>query len=180
MISNRRKPLLPILALVLLMSACSPSKEDQQSAIQELEKQMVEQKKVSGFATSDSTLTSQMIQSYLQYASKNPDDTSSAVYLFKAGNLAAQSGDFHTAEKSFQKLLEKYPNHADAPMSLFLLAFTFENLKGDRKSAEECYRKFLKQYPNHPMAKDVEFSLQNIGVPAEELLRAIEQDSVPS
>lgn len=177
--TNTFKP--SLIAAVFLVCACSPSAEDQQTVIQELERKMKDQKQQQGYATSDSALTSEMIQSYIQYASKNPDDTNSAVYLFKAGNLAAQSGDFHVAEKSFQKLLEKYPNHADAPMALFLLAFTFENLKGDRKSAEECYRKFLKQYPSHPLAKDVRFSLENIGKSPEEILNEIEKkDSIPS
>ncbi|MEY3344198.1 MAG: hypothetical protein RL090_1882, partial [Bacteroidota bacterium] len=105
----------------------------------------------------------------------------SAVYLFKAGNLANQCGDFHTAEKSFEKLIEKYPNHADAPMALLLLGYTLENMKGDYKSAEKCYRKFLEKYPNHPRASEVRYFLKNIGKPAEELLRNIEQkDSIPS
>jgi TolA-binding protein len=175
------KKVIPTIFLLQFFMACSPSLEEQKNTIARLEQKMSEQKKVSGLATSDSALTSQMITTYLEYASKNPDDTISAVFLFKAGNLANQRGDFHTAEKSFEKLIEKYPNHPDAPTALFLLGFTFENMKGDQKSAEKCYRKFLETYPNHPRAFEVRYSLENIGKSAEELLRNIQQkDSIPS
>ncbi|MFM7079703.1 MAG: tetratricopeptide repeat protein [Bacteroidota bacterium] len=175
------KKITPLILLLQILIACSPSAEEQKNTISQLEQKLTEQKKVTGIATSDSALTSKAIASYLEYASKNPDDTLSAVYLFKAGNLASQQGDFHTAEKSFEKLIEQYPKHPDAPIALFLLGFSFENMKGDQKSAEKCYRKFLELYPNHPRAIDVRYSLENIGKSPEELLRNIQkQDSIPS
>ena len=73
-------------------------------------------------------------------------------------------------------MAEQHTTFAKAPEALFLAAFCEETLNGDAQQAKFFYEEFLKKYPAHGLAKDAQFSIQNLGKTDEELIKMFEQN----
>lgn len=121
----------------------------------------------------DSVNGSLAVGKYLDFVNEHPKDTMSPIYLFKGAQISAQTGNMHVSIKMLDRLYTEYPDHADAPQSLFLKGFLAETQMADFKTAEKCYSEFLKRYPKHPLASDVAFSLKNLGKSPEQLLKEL-------
>ncbi|CAN5606669.1 hypothetical protein BH11BAC2_BH11BAC2_15300 [soil metagenome] len=114
-----------------------------------------------------------VINMYLAYADSYQDDTLSAEYLFRAGDLAQGIGRFKKAIEYYGRI-QRYPNYRKSPEALFLQGFVSETGLADTSSARQFYEKFLKLYPKHEMVKDAKASLDNMGKTPEELIRQFE------
>ena len=110
------------------------------------------------------------------YVEKNPKDTISAMYLFKAGDLSRGLGKFDDAINYWQMLIEKYPDYKRAPDALFLQAFTYENDVKDLDKAKNLYETFLKKYPNHSFAANIPVIIENLGKSPEELIESFKKN----
>ena len=122
----------------------------------------------------DAVKAKEMVDLYLKYADEFPDETASASYLFKAGDLSSKLNETQKAIDLFGRMLQKFPNHSSAPYALFLQGFIYENQVGDPMKAKPYYETFLKTYPDHPIASDVSFSLENLGKSPEQLIQEFE------
>lgn len=157
-------------ALVLLVSSCTSPQTKLSGEIKEAEKKLF----------GDSTLVPDpkkardMISLYTKYADQFPDDTASAAFLFKAGDLSSKLNDTEAAIGYFSKLISKYPNSTNAPVALFLQGFIYENQAGNPMKAKPYYEEFLRKYPDHPLTGDVQFSLDHLGKTPEELIKEFE------
>ena len=125
--------------------------------------------------TPDPLKAKNVIQLYASFADQFPEDTMSANYLFKAGDISSKINEIDQAIQFFNKLLQKYPDNRNAPFALFLQGFIYENQAGNPAKAKPYYEEFLKKYPDHPIAGDVTFSLENLGKSPEELIREFEK-----
>ncbi len=117
-----------------------------------------------------------LVKRMSDYVEKNPKDTISAMYLFKAGDLSRGLGKFDDAINYWQMLIEKYPDYKRAPDALFLQAFTYENDVKDLDKAKNLYETFLKKYPNHSFAANIPVIIENLGKSPEELIESFKKN----
>lgn len=115
-----------------------------------------------------------IIESYISYADQFPEDTMSANYLFKAGDISSKINEIEQAIQLFARLLKTYPENRNVPFAIFLQGFIYENQAGNPVKAKPYYEEFLRKYPDHPIAGDVSFSLENLGKSPEELIKQFE------
>lgn len=170
--NSKLKSSIFLMLSVVLFSSCSGKKEKLTQEINTLESQLTGNL---GDVV-DSVAVNKMINLYIEYADLFPDDTTSANYLFKAGDIASKTNKIDQSISIFEKLVTKYPDNRNAPYGLFLQGFIYENQVGDAMKAKPYYEKFLQLYPDHPIAGDVTFSLENLGKTPEELIREFEQN----
>jgi outer membrane protein assembly factor BamD (BamD/ComL family) len=116
-----------------------------------------------------------IVKLYNQLATDFPDDPKAPEYLFKAGEVSMGINMDFDAIGYFQRLERDYPKFNKAPHALFLQAFIWDNKLNDDGKAEFIYKQFLEKYPLHEMAKDAQFSLDNLGKSDEELIKEFEQ-----
>ena len=158
------------LSLITLVAvSCNVDKEKKtlRSKISELE----------AFTYSDTTRqlnrdkAMELMQAYTDFADSYPDDSLTAEYLFKGGEIAMNISMPGPAIEYFQRILNRNPKFDKVPYCLFLQAFIYENQLGQLETAKSLYQQFLDLYPDHEMAKDARASIDNMGKSLEELIK---------
>jgi len=147
-----------------------PEKERLDMRIIELEAQLYPE----SAAKIDPIAAGKLNRKYETYAKRFPKDEKAADYLYKAGEVARSTGDMRRSVSLLEQLYDDYRNYEKAPQSLFLAGFIYENDLKNLDKAKEIYNTFMKKYPKHELAKSVEFSLQNLGKPADEIIKGFE------
>jgi hypothetical protein len=61
------------------------------------------------------------------------------------------------------------------PMAMYLKGFVYENIVGDLQNAEMTYSQFIEKYPESPMVEEIKFTIENLGLSPEELIRKFEE-----
>ena len=72
---------------------------------------------------------------------------------------------------NYQIVAFKYPDSPLAPNALFMVGFIEANELRQYSKAKKIYSQFLKKYPDNELAKSAQAELDNLGVPAEEILK---------
>ena len=162
-----------VLIWVITFASCSSPEEKMKSQIQELESGLYADSSM----VPDTGVSGKIIDMYISYAEKFPNDTLSPVYLFKAGDVASKMNETHRAIEIFDNLKKNFPEHRNAPYALFLQGFICETQEGNPAKARPYYEEFLKKYPDHPIVSDVAFSLENLGKTPEELILEFEKNN---
>jgi tetratricopeptide (TPR) repeat protein len=122
----------------------------------------------------DSVRVQQFISLSEAYAYAYPEDARSPAILMNAAT-AGQTGKM--AAKSvelFDWVWRSYPEFPEAPLTLFLKGFIYENDIQNKDQAIETYNLFLKKYPDHPRAREAKFLLENIHTSNEGLIKKLE------
>lgn len=112
---------------------------------------------------------------YSRYAHDFPEDSLSPEFLYKAAEVARGTGDGKNAVMYFKMLLDKYPNYPKRAISVFMLAFTYENLLNDTANARKYYTEFIKEYPKHEFADDAKQLLKYLGKSPDEIVKSFEK-----
>jgi TolA-binding protein len=160
-----------ISALALLLFSCQPENEKMAEKIKDNENKLV----------NDSTtmmnrpLAEEQLKAYHSFIDKFPDDQRSEEFMYKAADLANGMGKTAEALELYHRFCEKYPNSTKAAYGLFLQAFIYENQLKNLDKARELYTSFLSKYPSHELAKDAQFSLDNLGKSEDELIKMFEE-----
>lgn len=154
-----------------MMIACQSAKDKSSQNINALEKKLHDNPAMA----MDKTFTRELTLAYSEFVEKFSDDTLSAEYLFRAGEIANGIMLPNDAISYFKKVYEKYPAHNKAATSLFLQGFVYETQLKNIEKAKTIYNEFLAKYPQHQLAKDVQFSLDNLGKSDEELIKMFEE-----
>lgn len=82
------------------------------------------------------------------------DSTKSSQTLFLLGELyLLQMNQPDSALDEYMALVEKFPQSAYAPKSLYAAAWIWENVKKDSSEAEKIYRRILDEYPQSEYKK---------------------------
>ena len=68
----------------------------------------------------------------------------------------------------------EFPNYEKAPLALFYQGFVLENYMGQLQQAKSVYESFLTSYPKHELSETVRLSIQQLGVPLEDLVKQFE------
>lgn len=83
--------------------------------------------------------------------------------LYTEAQNFSEQGDFQSAIKTYEEILELYPDSPLAYKAQFLIAFVYsENLK-DIEKAQENYRKVIDKYPDCDLSDDAQYMLETMG-----------------
>lgn len=119
----------------------------------------------------------ELINSYVGFVKTYPEDTATAMYLFKAGEIAMNLQLGEQAINLFKNASSAQEGFTKEPECIFLAAFIYENQLGQLAEAKSLYQLFLKKYPNHPLAKDAKASIQYLGKSPEELIKMFQEQN---
>ncbi len=170
MIIRRCSFIVSFALFALFFNSCSRPQEKLQREIEREEAGLY----VDSLPVPDQKKTENMIKLYLQYTDAYQDDTLSASYLFKAGELYVATGAFEKALETFGRV-QRYPNYNKVASALFLQGFVAENHLHNREKAREYYEKFLMLYPDHELADDTRLMIQQLSLNPEELIEMFEE-----
>ena len=165
------KRILFVLFIATAMMSCN-NQEKERTNILDLEKNMVDGNGVLNAASAD-----KLIEAYMNYAKKFPNDEMSPDFLFKAVDISFAYNALNPQKtiNIINLLIENYPDFEMSPMAMYIKGFVYENQMGDYENALETYNQFLEKYPDNPMAADVQSTINNLGIPLEELIKTFEQ-----
>lgn len=160
------------ISLILLTYSCKPGKEKLKETIAANEQKLFNE----STKMLDTATANQILNSYLDFTNRFPDDTLAAGYFFKAGDLYNGMKKYKEAIDVFEQFRLKFPTHRKVPVSLFLEAFIYDNNLHDVEHAKLLYSDFLQKYPSHELARSAQASLNqlNMGLSDEELVRMFE------
>jgi TolA-binding protein len=122
-----------------------------------------------------SSTANDLILSYAKFSDTYPNDTLSAEYLFRAGELSRAVNMGRQSILYYDKITYTYPNYRKVPYCFFLQGFVYENQMNDLINAKKYYKLFVTKYPTHPLAKDAKILLENLGKSPEELIKSFEE-----
>jgi len=168
-----------LMILSIFLASCEgptdKSEEKEQSieaSIAELEKELFN----SNQSKLDKRKALDLVNLYVKYVDKYPDEPISPEYLFKASDISMNLNRPRKTIQLFDRILTEYPNYNKTPSALFLKAFVYEDQLHDYDQAKKYYELFLEKYPNSDFADDAEVSVKNLGKSPEELIREFEQN----
>lgn len=108
------------------------------------------------------------------YRTTTPKDSLAIDMLFKAAEVSMGIGQGPMAVKYF-KTVSEHENFGKSAEALFLAGFCEENVNRDTANARFYYEKFLDKHPQHKLAEDAKFSIQNMKMTDEELIKMFEE-----
>lgn len=117
----------------------------------------------------------ELVRAYAKYYESNRFDSTAVDMLFKAGEVSMGIGQGNLAVKYFSTISKKHNDFYKAPEALFLTGFCEENLNEDTAAARFYYEKFISTYPDHRLSDDARFSIQNMTMTDEELIKMFEE-----
>ncbi len=111
------------------------------------------------------------LTAYTEFANLFPDDSLSADFLFKAGEVATAIKQYPQALSYYKNITDKYPTYKNYVMSLYLQGFLQDNYLNADDKAKEIYTQVLEKYPTSTFANDAKAAIQNLGKSDEQLIK---------
>lgn len=159
------------IAIVAIIS-CKPSKEKKIEKISVLEKELLSDK-----VNIDTSKAEELILLYKDYADNFKSDSLSPEFLLKAADISMNLSKGQQAIDLLDKILTDFKQYYKTPDCLFLKAYILENQLNDLKNAEKTYKEFLEKYPNHAFAISAKSAIENLGIPADVLIKKFEEQN---
>jgi TolA-binding protein len=116
-----------------------------------------------------------LVDLYRLYTNILPDSPNTPTYLYETYDIANSVRMYRDAAQASEKLYTKYPDFEKSSTAMFLTAFIYENNLRNLDKAEAIYKAFLAKYPNDDFANDAQVALDNLGTPADEMLKNIQE-----
>ena len=157
-------------ATILFLASCQSSRTKAVKLVQTMEDSVF-----GSTGAIDRVKVGELIDLYINFADKFSKDSLAPVYLFKAADMAMNTGRSLEAIQLYERILDNYSEYSKAPEALFLMGYVYENNLGELAKAEEIYKKFLELYPDNDFADDAEISLKYLGKSPEELIEIFQQ-----
>jgi tetratricopeptide (TPR) repeat protein len=124
----------------------------------------------------DPHLASEAVQYYTQFASVFPQDSNSAMFLFRASDIECNAMHLYDqALAHLQQITEKHPEFRKLPVVYFQIGVIYDDNLNDDVKAKVAYEKFLEKFPDHPLASQVKALIGYLGKTNEELLKEFEK-----
>ncbi len=119
------------------------------------------------------------LQQYEKLIKEFPETNYRAKALFEIGKLyhgqvvksLTEEQSLNKAIKFYSKVYKEYPDSSQAPNSLFMIGFLKANELEQLDSARFYYNLFIEKYPDNEMAVSAKAEIENLGIPAEEILK---------
>ncbi len=160
-----------LLMTAVLLIACKSERDKIADQISELEQEL----RADSLAIINEGKARELIGMYSGFADTYRDDTLSAEYLFRAGEISSGIGDYFQAIQFYKQCSEKV-YYSKRSVAFFLMGFIYENYLDDTGNAKRIYETFLQKFPGDKLEKDVRFSLEHLGKSPEELIKQFEQN----
>ncbi|OFX70763.1 MAG: hypothetical protein A2X12_07690 [Bacteroidetes bacterium GWE2_29_8] len=171
--------LLLSIVLFVFFTSCNDSKNDRTEMLQEI-------KKVEKTILAD-TLdflnfkdAGKVIVMYDEFVNKYKEDSLSPMFLFRKAEITMNTGQHDLSLKTFNEIIQNYPEYKDIDRVYFMKAFLLENYIKDIDKAKEAYNQFILKFPNNELIEDAKISIQNIGKSPEELILEFESKKTES
>ena len=118
------------------------------------------------------------VAAYEELIKEYPESKNTETALFELGKIFQSKAiktntddvNLKKAIMFYTQLAEKFPKSEKSPNSLFMTAFIYANELKMLDSAKIRYEEFLSKYPNNDLAVSAKYELENLGVPAEQIL----------
>lgn len=121
-----------------------------------------------------------LLKAYLNYHNKFNNDSLSADYLFKAGNVALGLGKTNQAIDLFRSAHDGYPGYEKKVEAVYMAAFIYDNELHLTDTAQKFYEFVIANYPEHKLAKDAAARIQTLHMTDEELIKMFEKKNKQS
>ena len=157
--------------LVCLVVACQSDQERHLNKINDLQLQLVD-----ADLKTNLEVAQELVAEMENYLSKYPDSITMPDYYMQLGDLYTHSLQLPVKGLFFfQKVNADFPNYEKAAVALFYQGFVLENYLGQQEQAKAVYESFLVAYPQHELSETVMLSIQQLGIPLEELVKQFEK-----
>lgn len=163
--------ILLISGMLLLIASCTPAIESDLQAIKDAEESLF----ADANKSVDRTKALELVELYVAFADKYPEDSMAAENLFKGAEFCLTLGEGQRSIDLYDRVMTEYPDFRKVPESLFLKAYVYENYLGNLEEARMLYELFLTKYPDNEFADDARISIDNLGKTPEELIRQFEE-----
>lgn len=157
--------------IIITLVSCGPSHDKTADRIQTLEKSLFSPDAVSF----NKEKADSLIALYEVFIKKYPKDSLTPGFLFKAANIAMNSGNGPRALNFFDQYLNNYSDQPKASLCMFFKAFVYENIMQDLDKARETYLLFIEKYPSDDFTRDARLALVNLGKTPDMLVREFEE-----
>ncbi len=163
---------LSIILIALTIASCDSAKEKLMAEISKGELKLFNDTT----KTLNPEVSNNVLNNYLAFADTYKDDTTSAAYLFKAGDLANGLGRPEEAITIYERLRTTFPDYRKSATALFMQAFIYETSLNDKEKAKAKYKEFIEKYPDHLLVPSAKATLDqlNANMTDEELIRLFE------
>jgi outer membrane protein assembly factor BamD (BamD/ComL family) len=162
------KKMLPIL-LVLIIIAASCDRRGPDQLLEDAEVNITQNK------------FDDAVKDLEKLVNKYPDHEKAVQTSYRIAELHMNKRqDLDAAIVSFKKAANTFPNSEVGPKACFMAGFLLANNTDRLDEAKTTYEKFLKSYPDHELKIAVEFELENLGKPLDnipQLKPILEDDS---
>jgi len=173
---NWIKNSLLMLMMVIAIAACTPAIEKDADRIKNTEDELFSSDE--GFVDRSKALV--LVDLYVEYANKYPEDSMAVENLFKGAEFCLNLGEGQRSIELYERVINDYPDFRKVPECMFLKGYVYENYLGDLEQARIIYTKFLETYPDNEFADDAAISIQNLGKTPEELIKQFEEQAEAS
>jgi outer membrane protein assembly factor BamD (BamD/ComL family) len=173
--------MIKILFYSLLLSVFFSCSDNQKKELTDKNKLLIEikdsEKKIYADTTMDLNvgIANNAIMLYSRYANSFPEDTSSAEYLFRAGELSKALFKGKLALSYYERIEENYPKYTKMPIVIFMQGFINESQLGDIKKAKFHYERYIEKYPKSKFAQDLKVMIENLGKSDEDLIKSFKE-----
>lgn len=165
---TRNSPFSSLLTLAVLafFSACKPSEKGpanpELARIDSLESAMKSDEKKAA-AEPDLNLAMHLAKAYQDYEAGHPDDSLSARFLFRAGQVIENVfNDKGRALELYYTVYRKYPDSPWAPYALFMTGNLHHSIQ-DSANTVNMLNLFLAKYPAHSLRNDAAAMISSFG-----------------
>jgi len=164
--------ILSVLALFSCGSRVNNSHNDLVSSIDSLNKNIL-----SGDKSLNVVVANDLISKFDTFVKLFPEDTLSPIYLFRMAEIYLSLERGKDAILNFEKFEKNYPSHQKFPYSIFMQAYTYDNIMKNIPKAKETYEKFIKMFPKHDLTDDAEACISYLGKSDEDLIKLFEDQN---
>jgi tetratricopeptide (TPR) repeat protein len=156
---------------LLLVFACQSPEEKALTEIDQLNEQLLQEETMAV----NIEIAQELVEAHQNFLKNHADSAQMPEHLMKLGDLYANAlqlpvkGLFY-----FQEVHREFPDYEKAAVALFYQGFILENQMANQEAAKEVYEEFLRLYPSHELAETVSLSIQQLGIPLEDLIKQFE------
>lgn len=157
-----------VCAIVLI--SCGSNKNKALEKIVALEKSMMSD----STKALDESKANAVIEAYLNYTKKFPEDSLCPEFLFKAAQLQVSIAAYANAVENLDAIINKYPNYSKLAHAMFMKAFILDYHIKDTFRALKAYQEFIARFPEHEFADDAQISITMLGKSDDEIIKEFE------
>ena len=165
------KKFLGTLLILLVIVSCTDMKVKDLEDINAMEKNLFDSLTLTpNIAKADS-----LVNAYLAFAKKYPQDSNTVNFLFKAAEIKSNIGNPAESITILEGIINNYGDHKLIPTVMHYEGFLYEERIQDTAKAHEVYQKLIDKYPNSELAESAKACIQNLGKTPEEIIRGFEE-----